>query len=319
MFTIDPDITDAQLKEKDLVKVIFSINTHDVATTETGNERASSSVIFVREGKTKLSAYVGLYLLNTERKLFYSHSSNPFPKKDLQEVENEARLFVEELGALLDEEDFSTMSELEKERWIYEQSIFSLKKQTAPAPAPPAPSVPAEQAPVSAAALPAQPPSVASEPTMPPVQPAPAAASGPAAVPAPPEPIAQAAPVPEPVVAPLRPTPIVQPAVVPEPAAVTAPEPIAARPREAMPSPAPAMPEALPQNFPSQQTSTDELDTDIEPLLAEAAKKRRDVLQKADRADNDKTSKQSSKKEPQSSTGVVSRDREALSRLLTSF
>jgi hypothetical protein len=61
------------------------------------------------------------------------------------------------------------------------------------------------------------------------------------------------------------------------------------------------------------------LDADKEPLLAEAAKKRRDALQKSDSTDNDKTSKQSSKKEPQSSTGVVSRDREALSRLLTSF
>jgi len=332
MFTIDPDITDVQLKEKDLVKVIFSINTHDVATPEMAHERASSYVIFVREGKARLSAYVGLFLLTTERKLFYKHSSNPFLSEEVQGVEDEARSFVEDLGALLDEIDLTKMSESDKELWIYEQSIFSEKKHQAPEPEPDVPSETNEQSSAQEGASAEQPQQAAPESPASPVQPGPVVpVPEPAAAPVQPAPVVHAAPpVLEPATASVQPAQVVQPSpalasvaaptlpvqtVQPAPA----PESMAAQTQEAVAPAAPVVSEPPAQISQSQQASLEVLDADKAALLAESAKKRHDIIQKSVQTHNAKMLKQPPKKEPLSPTSVVSRDREALSRLLTSF
>ncbi len=134
MFTIDQQITAKQLKDKSILKVFVSMNNHPVATPDTSLEEARSYVFFFREGKNKLSVYIGLHLLLTDRKLFYAHSANPFSEGGLRKVEDEARDFAEDLGAMLDEVDFAFMSDLEQEQWIEEQSIFSEKKQPEAAP-----------------------------------------------------------------------------------------------------------------------------------------------------------------------------------------
>ncbi len=127
MFTIDPKITEKDLKGKNMFKVLLSMNNHQVATPEMSLEEARSYVFFFREGRDRLSAYIGLHLLLTDRKLIYSHSENPFLEDHLLKIEDEARDFAEYLGAMMDEVDFASMSDLEKERWIENQGIFSTK------------------------------------------------------------------------------------------------------------------------------------------------------------------------------------------------
>ncbi len=158
MFTIDPKITERDLKKKNLFKVFLSMNNHQVATPETSLEEARSYVFFAREGRNRVSAYIGLHLLHTDRKLFYAHSTNPFLEDELQEVEEEARYFAEDLGAMLDEVDFANLSEPEKNRWIEGQSIFSREKQpeAVPVERPHQPAV--EEVEVSVTVEPAAPP-----------------------------------------------------------------------------------------------------------------------------------------------------------------
>jgi len=141
--------------------------------------------------------YIGLHLLDTNRKLFYSHSANPFPEDDLKDVEDEARNFAEDLGALLDEIDFDEMAEKEQQDWIENQSIFSSRKPPEPGPA--------EE--------PAQPEAAVTEPVQPP-----ASVEMPAATAQPPEPVQ----VPE-APAPKKPMPEVEPPAEPEPAVVSLP------------------------------------------------------------------------------------------------
>ena len=83
MFTLDQDITVPKLREKNLVKVFFSMNNHQVATPEMMLEEASSYVMFYGEDDGKVAAYIGLYLLLTDRRLFFAHSSNPFPPGEM--------------------------------------------------------------------------------------------------------------------------------------------------------------------------------------------------------------------------------------------
>ncbi len=58
MFTIDPKITEKDLKKKRLFKVFLSMNNHQVATPETSLEEARSYVFFAREGRNRA---IGIY------------------------------------------------------------------------------------------------------------------------------------------------------------------------------------------------------------------------------------------------------------------
>jgi hypothetical protein len=259
MFTVDPNITDLKVKEKSMLKVLFSMNTHQVATPEMSLEEARSYVIFCREGGGKISAYIGLHLLVTNRRLFYPHSSNPFPEEDMNGVDEEARGFAEGLGAVLDEIDITKMSSEEKNHWIDDQAIFNLKKQIE--------AKPAEQPAAPVTTAPEQPP-------------------GPAA----------------------QPAPAVQPASVAQPASPAQPPPVAQPQETAAPAapgytaPVPPVPEPPPQA--ARQVS---------------AKRPEDIIQRAIKAGVVKAPKPQLKKEIHSANGIVSRDKEALARLLSSF
>ena len=261
MFTIDPKITARDLKKKILFKVFLSMNIHQVATPETSLEEARSYVFFAREGRNRLSAYIGLHLLQTDRKLFYAHSANPFLEEVLQDVEEEARYFAEDLGAMLDEVDFAGLSEPEQDSWIEGQSIFSQKKQP-------------EAAPVEQ-----------------PHQLAPAAAVSSVQPPEAPERLTSA------------------------PEEIRAPEPSAA---SVQPVTQAHQPEAQEQKSPREAPVDAQVGQAKASPLA-AAKRRQEMQQNAVTIDLEKAPKQTVKKKVFSATGVVSRDREALARLLTSF
>jgi hypothetical protein len=261
MFTIDPKINEKDLKKKNLFKVLLSMNNHQVATPETSLEEARSYVFFTREGRNRISAYIGLHLLHTDRKLFYSHSGNPFLEDGLEDVEEEARDFAEDMGAMLDEVDFAGMSEQEQDKWIDGQSIFSQKKPEA---------APAEQSPRTAAATAAN-------------------------------------------------------AEVQSPDTTGQPGRAPEVPR------APERPAVLGQQVtqarrPGSQAQKTEQEVSVDVQVGEAqasplaaAKRRQEMQQTAGAVDLDKAPKQTVKKKVFSATGVVSRDREALARLLTSF
>jgi hypothetical protein len=257
MFTIDPQITDLKVREKNITKILFSMNIHQVATPEMMLEDARSYVLFFRESKGRYSAYIALHLLTTNRRLYYSYFSNQFSEEQLDAVEEEALAFVEGLGAMIDELDFSNMSDSAQDRWLDEQDIFSEKPKTEAQPAPQPETPPAQ--PIAA---PIQP-----QPETPPAQPIAASIQ--------PQPVAPPA---QPIAAPIQPQPVAPPV-----------QPIVA----------PIRPQ------PKQQKS--------------AAKQQQEIMQQAIKASIAKSTNKTSSKEAQPIAGVVSRDREALARLLASF
>jgi hypothetical protein len=135
MFNADPNISDLNVREKNLNKALFSMNIHQVATPELSVEDARCYILFFGEG-SNMSAYIALYLTRSDRKIYYSYSSNPFPQEGMAQVEEEARGFVEDMGFVLDEMPLAGVSPAEKNRWIDEQDIFSRKKQPDVRPAP---------------------------------------------------------------------------------------------------------------------------------------------------------------------------------------
>jgi hypothetical protein len=374
MFTIDPNITDLNIREKNMVKVFFSINNHQVATPEMMLEEAQSYIMFFHESDGKSSSYIGLHLLLTGRKLFYAHSSNPFPEGEMDSVEEEALSFVEGLGALVDEVDFTTMSTEEKQTWIDTQSIFSQKQEPASTAeaqdggASPDAAFPIEEAPQTLAPEAELAPHVQQTPEAPAPAPEPVpqvqqAPEAPAPAPEPVQPTQQAPEVSAPATesvqqtqqAPQEPTPAAEPVrqthepVQAPPEAPPVPEipkpttafesrqALAAPPQETSGREAtvlashagqghrPPVPQSSQQPPKAPPVTPDE--ARVQPAMRAAgaktapaitSKRKQEIMQKAIKAGAVKP-KPSIKQEAQAAAGVVSRDREALARLLTSF
>ena len=333
MFTIDPKITDLHVKEKNIHKMLFSMNIHQVATPEMMLEDARSYALFFRESKGKLSAYIALHLMLTNRSLYYSYSGNPFPDKKMGTVEEEAVAFVESLGAMLDEINFLKISDSEKELWIDKQEIFSQKQAPETGP-PPKPDVQTKLAvPVS------QP-----ETQVPPAQPtshvkqeAPALQSAAHAQ--------ATALIPQQVSTPAQPKPQAPPA---QPRQNLRYELRAAMPQQqpVQPLPTPGMVSPLPltskvQNlqrlirhnlhkqlkmlrmrgmnrFISNKTAPSVQQLKVQEQQS-TLMRQQDIMQEAIKARIAKPPKQSQSTETQQVTDVVKRDREALARLMSSF
>jgi hypothetical protein len=266
MFAVDPNITDFKVKEKSVLKVLFSMNTHQVATPDMSLEDARSYVIFCQESDGKISAFIGLHLLATNRRLFYTHSSNPFPEAFMNGVDEEARGFAEGLGAVLDEIDITKMSLEEKNQWIDDQAIFNPKKQ-----------VEAKAAETTAEQV------TVSEQT--------------------PEPATQSAPV--------APTSQVQPAAAPQKTEAQA-APASSVPNAPAPEP-PLQPQAQP--IPPKKAAPESPQT----AQQDSAKRTENMLHQAIEAGAGKEPGTQLKKEIHGASGIVSRDKEALARLLSSF
>ncbi len=357
MFIIDQTIDDLKINERDICKVFFSINNHQIATPEMMLEDARSYIMFFHEAKHKISAYIGLHLLLTDRKLYYAHSSNPFPKEELNAVQEEALNFAEGLGAMLDELDFTKLAPGEAKRWIDKQDIFKSIQKTqrttetkaseAVQPEPPAGQQTLEgpaailehlmpsQAPLQPLTQPVSVQPHKSEPSLErqvtPTQPQPM-------------PVAPyTASLQEPVQTPEYPSRVSSVHPAPQQASPVAPKNQHLLPAQPAPSTPQYREEESEYTEPFEQAPTVRKmesqrtqstmgaglpGTHAKPPSRAAGPKapssaaprdRQEIFQQAIRSGFVKVPKQSGKKEPRTAASVVSRDREALARLLTSF
>ncbi len=305
IFTVDPAITDIKIREKKPFKVLFSMNIHPVANPEMSLEDARTYVFFCREGRDKISVYIGLHFLISDRKLFYSHSVNPFADGQLSDMEEEARRFGEDLGAMLDEVDFNRMSNQEQVAWINDLEILSGRKKETVVPQEPAPDQATPGINGEQAAAPPQ--NAAPQPA--PVQPAPGQAA-----PAQPSPV-QAAPVQQ---IPVQ-TAQIQPHVqqpVPEVSPAQAPA-ASVQVQAAPPSPAPAVKPVQPRQ--PRKAAVQSRPAEAPDPEQASPPRVDDVLEEAVRAGVVRAPKAQLKNHMRSATGVVSREKEALARLLASF
>lgn len=343
MFTIDQNITAVGLREKNLVKVFFSMNNHEVATPEMMLEEARSYVMFCSEADGKVSAYIGLHLLQTGRRLFYAHSSNPFPPGETGSVEDEALCFVEGLGALIDEIDIARLSAEEKSRWIDGQDIFSPYARLEDPPRAPS-RRPDETEAVKAESQEKQPsppaPAEAAQLQNPPAQPEPQEVPPPPVQQAPQIQPAQAAPQPPQAAATTREAP-------PPPAEESTPAPSASQPDVQAERDDDAQVISSPAEVPEMRAAPKSQPTEKEAFTREAAipapertrprhaapaaagprnasyanssTDRRDIRRKTVQDDIGKLLKTPMKKRAEENASVVRRDLEALARLLSSF
>jgi hypothetical protein len=134
MFTADPGITELNILERGVFKVLFSMDIHQVATPDTSVEDARCFILLFREG-SRFTAHAVLSTTRTNRQFYYSHTANPFGEEQLSGIEDDARQFAEDMGFALDEMAVAGMSLEQRNAWLEEQGLLGRKK-AAPAEAP---------------------------------------------------------------------------------------------------------------------------------------------------------------------------------------
>ncbi len=322
MFTIDPNITELNVKEKDIAKLFFSMNSPQIATPELSTEDARCYVLVFRGGNT-YQVYIGLFLLTSGRRFYYTYSGNPVSAPSMEEALDDASRFAEEMGFILDELKLSGMSVDDRNQWFDSQSMFAPPKPPeAPAPEPasadkiaapaeeqkPEPSIPAEAA--------------AEKPEAPAAMPAPAVAVAPAAPGAsvitaqqifPDEPRTAA-----PQTAPAAPAVPVQQIPVQQPPVQQPPQQAQTPAVEEHPEPA-APPEPPVAQAPQKQAVPRQKATPAPPEDEESSEEAAMESASSGVKQSPQAQKPRSKKAIQAATGTVSREYEALARLLASF
>lgn len=301
MYTADPNIQDLKVKDRVISKLSFSMNAPQIATPEGRTEEARCYIMLFKSG-TAYASYIGLYLPASDRRFFYANSGNPLAEDRLNEVMEESSQFAEEMGFLLDELKLTEMSAEERDRWIEEQPFFGYaqKKEEEPEEAPGARAEAEEGKPVEAAEAQHE------EPGTQPLAPSGAAQT-------PPEPPASAGeqlpPSPGP-----SPDELAQETAPPAPMSDMALDPYVEAPFAEEPE--------LPAR-PAKRSSARQKPAKTPPTPSVAAgtaeEALEDEMQTEEQRDTPARAQKRQKKGPQSSTGTVSKEYEALARLLASF
>jgi len=345
MFSIDQNITDLKVKERNVFKILYSMNSHPVAMPGYASEEARCYILFFSEGQN-LSSFIGLYLPQVDKKFFYRYASNPFPFEGGKDVEDEARAFAEEMGFLLDEINIAGMAAEDRNTWIEEQLIFGYRQpesaepgeeaeepiaepeqeQELPVePAVPAPSMEAEAEAPAAVEVVFEEPSAPQPTSVSPPQPE--AAQQQQEMPQQPyplqQPLSQGTPVSQPV-----PIPPVAEHVVEPPVQEHVVEPAEEQPKlkpEPAAPPQPKIPAKKKPPLPPVRSRTSvvaqaEEELPVEVAYEMEAPRSRSLFEEAIKEGVVKPLKPKAVKAPvHSPTGIVTRDKEALARLLASF
>jgi hypothetical protein len=112
----------------DIIKVHRGMNMVKVSVGEHLSEPSEVYIATVTEGD-KLSTNVVFFLVEPKVRTLYGFEGNPYESSNRIEVETEAREFVEEMGAILEDIGWETMSEEVKGSWLDQQFLFPAKEE----------------------------------------------------------------------------------------------------------------------------------------------------------------------------------------------
>ena len=112
----------------DIIKVHRGMNMVKVSVGEHISEPSEVYIATVIDGD-KLSTNIVFFLVEPKVRTLYGFEGNPYESSNRIEVETEAREFVEEMGAILEDIGWETMSEEVKGSWLDQQFLFPAKEE----------------------------------------------------------------------------------------------------------------------------------------------------------------------------------------------
>jgi len=113
---------------EDIVKVHRGMNMVKVSVGEHHSEPSEVYIATIKD-EEKLSTNIIFYLIEPKVRTLYGFEGNPYVSSNRINIETEAREFVEEMGAILEDIGWESMSEEDQKSWLGQQFLFPTQEE----------------------------------------------------------------------------------------------------------------------------------------------------------------------------------------------
>jgi len=113
---------------EDIVKVHRGMNMVKVSVGEHLSEPSEVYIATIKD-EEKLSTNIIFYLIESKVRTLYGFEGNPYVSSNRINIETEAREFVEEMGAILEDIGWESMSEEDQKSWLGQQFLFPTQEE----------------------------------------------------------------------------------------------------------------------------------------------------------------------------------------------
>ncbi|MDD5224281.1 MAG: hypothetical protein PHE84_09835 [bacterium] len=131
MFEIDKTQLFIPAKPEEMVEVCYSVNTILVAPADHSAEPTKAFIVSARKGSAFIF-YIYLFLINSSRGVIYRRDDELVGQKDYSKVLDEAFLFLESMGFIMDRVDLRSLSLEERKEYVLQQPFFPRPAEETP-------------------------------------------------------------------------------------------------------------------------------------------------------------------------------------------
>lgn len=131
MFEIDKTQPFIPVKPEEMVEVCYSVNTILVAPADHSSEPTKAYIVAARKGSAFIF-YIFLFLINSGRGFTYRRDDEMVGQKDYPKVLDEAFIFLESMGFIMDRVDLRSLSLDERKEYVQQQPFFPAPVEEAP-------------------------------------------------------------------------------------------------------------------------------------------------------------------------------------------
>ncbi|MCX5868867.1 MAG: hypothetical protein NT009_15555 [Proteobacteria bacterium] len=131
MFEIDKTQLFIPVKPEEMVEVCYSVNTILVAPADHSAESTKAYIVSARKGSAFIF-YIFLFLINSGRGVIYRRDDEMVEQKDYSKVLDEAFMFLESMGFIMDRVDLRSLSLDERKEYVQQQPFFPAPVEETP-------------------------------------------------------------------------------------------------------------------------------------------------------------------------------------------
>ncbi len=117
MFELDPKLNALDVTPAAVLEIHHSLNTAEVATKEFVGEPAKAFICLIASAPERRTIYISFFFPNKNRTIFYRYLNNPFAPALTDEVKDEAMIFLESFGFIMERVVGEASSAKDKEHW----------------------------------------------------------------------------------------------------------------------------------------------------------------------------------------------------------
>ncbi len=133
MFRPDPSKSHVPARREQVVSVIESINQPQISIPGKAPQAVQAHIVGLRNPSGSFSIFVGLCLRQTGENVVYVHDRAEIPLESYREVEAEGLHFLESMGFMLDNVNFTKLSAEAQAQTLERVPLLHRPRQPAPA------------------------------------------------------------------------------------------------------------------------------------------------------------------------------------------